>query len=319
METGMRIYQSLAEAAGRERGCVAAAGNFDGVHRGHQMVFRTAAGVAREAGGAPLVLTFASHPAAELDPENAPAPLTTLADRLALAERLGMEAALVLPFTREVSGLSPRDFVRRVLVETLSARALVVGEGWRFGRGRSGDAALLRRMGEADGFSLAEVPPVTEGGSPVSSTRVREAVAAGDLSRARLLLGRPHLLRGTVVRGEGRGRGLGFPTVNLVTEVLLPPPGIYVGACAPVEGGWLAPAAVFLGRRLTFGGGPAVVEAHLLGREEELYGRTLILAFLQRLRGERAFPDPARLSRQIAEDVRATAERFPSLAPSQLP
>jgi riboflavin kinase / FMN adenylyltransferase len=323
----VRVHSLLAEAF-RERGCVAAVGNFDGVHLGHRELFRRAAALARVRGVAPLLLTFSDHPARRLAPHQAPPPLTTLADRLLLAEREGMEAALVLPFTSALAAEPAEAFVRRVLAGELAVRGVVVGEGWRFGRGREGDTGLLAALGEELGFDLVVVPPVCAGGAPVSSTRIREAIAAGRVDEAALLLGRPHFLRGVVEAGHGVGRKLGFPTVNLHGEALVPPPGVYAGACAPPpsegkEGSWLAPAAIFIGRRETFGGAdsplPGAVEAHLPGIDRDLYGQELALGFLSRLRDTRAFPDPAALAAQIALDVPRAVETFAAARLASLP
>lgn len=314
----MRVHRDLAGASA-ERGSVVAAGNFDGVHLGHQEVFRRAAARARSLGVSSLLLTFEAHPARFLSPGQAPLPLMELPDRLLLAARHGIDAALVLPFTPELAREPAEGFVRRLLAGVLGARGVAVGEGWRFGRGRAGDTRLLARLGDELGFTLEAVPSVAVKGSPVSSTRIREALAAGRVDEAALLLGRPHFLRGTVEHGHGRGRLLGFPTVNLHGEVLVPPAGVYGGACSPSDGGWLLPAAVFVGTRPTFGGGPKTVEAHLPGVERDLYGARLVLGFLSRIRGEAAFPDAASLSARIALDLPLARRAFEAAGLASLP
>ncbi len=315
---GVRTHLDPGGAA-RERGCVAAVGTFDGVHLGHQEVLRRAAERARERGAVPLMLTFSAPPARALAGGPATAPLMILADRLLLAQRRGMEAALVLPFSRELAEESAETFVRRVLAGALAASAVVVGEGWRFGRGREGDAALLARLGRELSFAVEEVAPVLAGEAPVSSTRIREALLAGRVAEAARLLGRPHFLRGVVEKGAGRGRSLGFPTVNIRAEELAPPPGVYAGACSPADGSFILPAAVFIGARAACGGGPVTVEAHLPGLARDLYGAELVLGFLARLREERAFPDPAALSRHIALDVKRADEEFAAAKLGSLP
>jgi riboflavin kinase/FMN adenylyltransferase len=314
----MRVHLAPAQAAG-ERGCVAAAGTFDGVHLGHQEVLRRAAALARERGVVPLMLTFSVPPARALAGGPATAPLMILADRLLLAQGCGMQAALVLPFSREQAEESAESFVRRVPGGALAASALVVGQGWRFGRGREGDAALLSRLGRELSFAVEEVPPVLAGGTPVSSTRIREALLAGDVAEAARLLGRSHFMRGTVEKGSGRGRSLGFPTVNIRAEELTPASGVYAGACSPADRSFLAPAAIFIGTCPTFGGGPPAVEAHLPGLARDLYGSELVLGFLARLREERTFPDPAALARQISLDVERAVAIFSAARPGVMP
>jgi riboflavin kinase/FMN adenylyltransferase len=261
-------------------------GNFDGVHRGHQALVRATVAVGRELGAPSVVLTFDPHPEAVVG-SGAPARLMSARQKEAALAALGVDCIAVLSFTREVAAL-----------------AVVVGEGFRFGRGRAGDVPLLVALGGALGFTVRAVPAATEGGAPVSSTRVRAALEKGAVDEARVLLGRPFALEGEVVEGAGRGRTLGVPTANVrPASEALPALGVY--ACwAKVEDGdqrW--PAAVNVGRRPTFGGGDTLVEAHLVGFAGDLYGRRLDLSFAARVRGETAFPDAGALVRQVKADV----------------
>jgi riboflavin kinase/FMN adenylyltransferase len=286
---------------------VVAVGNFDGVHRGHQALVGAAVRRARETEGPAIALTFDPHPARILKPERAPRSLMTLEHKSECLAALGVDVLAVLPFTAELAAESPEGFVGRVLMGALQARAVVVGEGFRFGRGRAGDVLELQRLGEHLGFEVLAVPAVLHEGRPVSSTRIRESLALGDVATAAALLGRPYFVEGAVVRGDGRGRQLGIPTANLeVANEILPRPGVYA-ARVRIPSGELWPSVVNVGRRPTFGGDALTVEAHLLGFEADLYGQSLRLLFEARLRDERAFPGREALVAQIREDRRQAA------------
>jgi riboflavin kinase/FMN adenylyltransferase len=277
-------------------------GNFDGVHRGHQALVRATVARARASGGAAVVLTFDPHPAQVLGRRVPPA-LTALAQKAELLEALGVDTVAVLPFTREVAGLSPEAFARGVLAGALGARHVVVGESFRFGRRQAGDAPGLARLGDGLGFTVQAVPPVLDEGRPVSSSRVREALAAADVAHAATLLGRPHFVDGVVVEGDRRGRTIGFPTANLDPGPgLLPARGVYAGPCRLPDG--RAPLAVVnVGQRPTFGGGTVTVEAHLLDFSGDLYGARLRLSFAARLREEQRFAAVDALVAQIGRDI----------------
>ncbi len=282
-----------------------AVGNFDGVHRGHQALVARAVARASETGGAAVVLTFDPHPARVLRPEAAPQALTTLAQKEELVRALGVERLVALEFDARLAALAPEAFVQEVLASLLGARHVVVGESFRFGRERQGDARSLEALGGRHGFDVQVVQPVLHAGRPISSSRVREALAAGDVRDAAELLGRPYALDGRVVRGDGRGRGLGIPTANLaLDEQLLPARGVYAGRVLLPGGDWRA-AVVNLGERPTFGGTGLVVEAHLLDFAGDLYDARVRLSFQARLRGEERFASAAALVERIHEDVRA--------------
>jgi riboflavin kinase/FMN adenylyltransferase len=306
-----------------------AVGNFDGVHRGHQALVALAVRDARAAGGTSVVLTFEPHPARVLSPDRAPVSLTTLDQKAEILAALGVDRLAVLPFTVELSRREPEDFARDVLHQALGARVVVVGSSFRFGRGRSGDLATLRRFGETLGFQVHGLRPVIARGGPISSTRIREALSRGAVDAAKDFLGRRFFVDGVVVKGEGRGRRIGIPTANLdVVNETVPGGGVYACWCRVVDGGSGGtgespqlderarihfarakdtspprPAAVNVGRRPTFGGGVTMVEAHLLDYEGDLYGRTLRLEFEERLREERTFPGAEALVAQIRSDI----------------
>ena len=278
-------------------------GNFDGVHRGHQALVRETVAHARAAGGAAVVLTFDPHPARVLAPDRVPPALSTPAQKAELLEALGVDTLVVLPFTRAVAGLSPDAFARDVLAVALGARHVVVGETFRFGHRQAGDAAILARLGGALGFTVQAVAPVLDDGRPVSSSRVRDALAAGDVVHAAALLGRAYFLDGTVVEGDRRGRTIGVPTANLETdEALLPARGVYAGPCR-LPDGRAALAVVNVGQRPTFGGRTVTVEAHLVDFAGDLYGAHLRQSFAVRLRDEQRFPGVEALVAQIRRDV----------------
>ena len=278
-------------------------GNFDGVHRGHQALVYSAVARARESGGVSVVLTFDPHPARVLGPGRAPAALTTLAQKEELLARLGVDRLAVLPFDAGVARLPPAAFAREVLRGALGAGHVVVGESFRFGHGREGDARLLAALGEDLGFSVRAMPPVLEEGAPVSSSRVRDELGRGNVRAAGALLGRPYFVDAPVVRGDGRGRSIGVPTANLLPEnEILPARGVYVARCRVGAGAW-HPAVVNLGHRPTFGGTHASVEAHLIDFEGDLYGSRVRLEFHEHLRAEQRFGSTEALVARIREDV----------------
>ena len=278
-------------------------GNFDGVHRGHQALVSAAVARARETGGLSVALTFDPHPARLLQPDRAPAALNTLSQKEELLAGLGIDRLAVLPFDASVAELSPEAFARGVLREALGARDVVVGESFRFGRRREGDARRLADLGERLGFSVHALPVVLEQGSPVSSSRVRDALGQGNVSAARALLGRPYFVDARVVHGAGRGRTIGVPTANLAPDnEVLPAPGVYAGRCR-LPGGEVRAAVVNLGYRPTFGGGHLALEAHLIGFAGDLYEAHLRLSFHERLRDEQRFPGKDALVARVLEDV----------------
>jgi riboflavin kinase/FMN adenylyltransferase len=282
-----------------------ALGNFDGVHRGHQALVRAVVDEARGRAGTALALTFDPHPALVLAPERAPQPLMQLEQRVAALEACGVQAVAVLPFTPEVARQAPEEFVRCWLVERLGIACVAVGPDFRFGHARRGDVELLSRLARELGFETRVVAPVTEGGLPVSSTRVRQALAEGEVELAARLLGRPHEVQGRVCAGDARGRLLGYPTANLEPpRVCLPARGVYAAWCRLSDGRRFG-ALVNVGERPTFGGLGLRVEAHLLEFSEDLYGSELRLSFLRRLRGEQRFDGPEALKAQIARDAAA--------------
>jgi riboflavin kinase/FMN adenylyltransferase len=283
-----------------------AMGVFDGVHLGHQMVILQTIEDARRSGGTGVVVTFDRHPAVVVDPANAPGMIQPLWRRLELIEELGADAALVFTFDEAFSRQPAEAFVRRLRDGLGGIAGVCVGAGFVFGHRRSGTVETLARMGEGLGFAVQGIPPLQLGGAVVSSSRVRERIAAGDFSEASRLLGRPYELAGEVVAGDQVGRRIGFPTANLEVEgMLLPPRGVYVAVAS--SRGFRKPAAVNIGVRPTVDGRPGAVrvEAHLLDFEGEIYGERIALDFRRLLREEERFSSVERLVSQIEKDVDA--------------
>jgi riboflavin kinase/FMN adenylyltransferase len=287
-------------------------GFFDGVHRGHQAVFRRTVEVARERGLRSVVVTFDRHPRETLTPGREPKLLTTPDRKARLIEAAGVDVLLVLRFDRPFSLVPAEEFVRRAVAEDLHAQHVVVGANFTFGHEARGTVETLHTLGPAYGFTAEEVPIFELDGRPVSSSSIREALAEGDLEWATRALGRRHAVEGTVVTGAGRGVDLGFPTANLETDprVLLPKTGIYAGRASIRERPFVA--AISVGTNPTFGWEPVHVEAFLLDFAGELHGEELTVEFWARLRDEERFDSPAALTATMAEDVRRTRELVPA-------
>ena len=288
-------------------GAALAVGNFDGVHLGHAEIVRRLRTLADRLGVPAAALTFDPHPATIVRPGAAPAPLTTPARRVELLLALGLDAVLVQPVDARFVALDAQTFYRDLLRGRLRARALVEGADFRFGRGRSGDVGLLATLAAADGVAVEIVPPVAAGDAAVSSSRVRELVAAGDVAAANRLLTAPFRVRGTVVHGAHRGAALGFPTANLDgIATLLPAAGVYAARAVLPDGGTHA-AAVHIGPNASFGETALSVEAHLVGFAGDLYDSPLDVDFLARLRDTRRFDAIGDLVAQMRSDVEAAA------------
>jgi riboflavin kinase/FMN adenylyltransferase len=286
-------------------GSVVTIGSFDGVHVGHQRLLERVRTAAARGSMTPVAVTFDPHPRCVVDPSGCPPLLCSLDDRIELLRRAGAERVVVIPFTRELSAWSADRFAT-TLIESLGMRRLIVGPGFALGRGREGNLEFLARLGRRRGFRVITVAPARRGGRPVSSGRVREAIASGSFSAAISMLGRPYVLEGLVERGEGRGAGLGVPTANLGVDPsrCIPAAGVYAGWLDFGEG-W-RPAATGIGTRPTFGGGSVTVEAHVLDYDGDLYGRQVRLALRRRIRPERAFNSIASLQAAMARDIAQT-------------
>ena len=295
---------------------VATVGTFDGVHVGHQAVVQEIVNRARSRGGRSVLVTFDPHPLRVVAPARAPKLLTTPGEKKRLLAETGLDYAVFLAFTPALKELSPQRFVQEVLLNGLGMTELVIGHDHGFGKGRAGDADVLRSIAAKGRFALEVTPPVRAGEAAVSSSFVRQALAAGRLAEANRALGRPYSLAGTVVRGHGRGREMGFPTANLRLsgpDKLVPAPGIY--ACWTEVAGRRLMGALHVGPRPVFPGAGESVEVHLLDFDGDVYGRRAELELAAFLRPVRDYRSPVDLAAQIAEDVGRTRQQLsgPSL------
>jgi len=284
-------------------GSTVTVGSFDGVHLGHQAVLQEIGRRARSAGRAAVLVTFDPHPLEVVNPSAAPPLLTSGAERLEIMAQSPLDYVLLLRFDRYLAGLTPESFVREVLLQRCAVRELVIGHDHGFGRGRSGDVETLRRMGAAEGFQVDVVDPVDFGGQHVSSSRIRRAVAGGDLTTAAAMLGRPYSVVGRVGQGERRGRMLGVPTINLTDyspRKLLPPDGVY--AVAVEYRGGRAGGMMHQGPRPTFDDGRRVLEAHLFDFDGDLYGEWVRIEWVERLRDIERFATAEQLKKKMEQD-----------------
>jgi riboflavin kinase / FMN adenylyltransferase len=303
----MKVFHRLEDSAGLPFPIVTI-GNFDGLHLGHRAVLQLVKQRAQELKGAVVVLTFDPHPLRVLAPELELRFLSDPEEKLALLEQAGVDVVVRLAFTHDFAAQAPEEFMRAVLSAGLGSRELYVGQNFRFGQGRLGTIQTLRDAAPRLGFTVRVISPVLVNGVEVSSTRIRDFIQAGAVAQAAAFLGRPYALGGRVIRGEGRGAGLGYPTANM-----LPPPGRVL----PQDGVYAAevqleshvfPAVTYIGRRPTFGQGARQIEAHLLVSSPDLYEREVSVAFHERVRDDMVFDSPALLARQMAQDVDRTHE-----------
>ena len=303
----MRIFRTLESIESPKRGCAVAVGNFDGLHRGHRRIIRR---LAKEAGSSGLpvsLLTFAPHPEKIFSPDRI-LMIQTLDQRLRALQKLRVESVTVIPFTRSFARMTAESFAADILAAALNARLVVVGADFRFGGKRRGDAAFLDEAGGRLGFRTIIVPPFVVEGAPVSSSRIRALLAAGNVEEAALLLGRNYEIEGEVVSGAGRGRRIGFPTANLESPNEIFPSGVF--ATRLIHEGKTWNSVTNIGRRPTFGASEPVVETHILDASPRLYGTYVRLSFVGRLREERVFRGPKALAGAIRGDIAASRRLF---------
>ncbi len=292
---------------------VLALGNFDGLHRGHLKIIDRVKRAVAEHGGTPMAMTFDPHPPRVVRPDKAPPLLMTKAQRLDALHRAGVGCVAVVRFTPELSEWDPETFVRLVLVEWLRASEVWVGANFLFGHGRSGTFSLLRTLGLRYGFRADKIDPVRYKDFVVSSTRIRRLISEGRVDEAGALLGHPYYLDGPIVEGRHRGREIGFPTANMTTaNELIPPHGVY--ATMVTVDGVVHTGLTNIGTRPTFGETDTTIETHVLRYTGDLYGRSVRLSFVQRLRDERRFDDVDALRAQIEADQRRAERLFSRLS-----
>ncbi|HUI07127.1 MAG TPA: bifunctional riboflavin kinase/FAD synthetase [Verrucomicrobiae bacterium] len=307
----MQVWHTLEELTGHSRKACLAIGVFDGIHLGHQRVIGQARDDARQGGGTSIVLTFDPHPMHVLRPDNAPQLLTSTGHKLALIEKLGIDACLALTFDKAFSLTPPEQFIDSVARQANSLQEICVGTRFRFGHNRAGDVRLIEALAPKYGFIAREIASVMLDNEMISSTAIRQHVLGGRLDRAAAMLGRPFSVLGTVEPGDHRGRELGFPTANLNPHnEVLPPDGVYAVRAAIDKETHGAVANV--GVRPTFPGRPPqrILEVHILDFDRAIYGRDVEVLFLQKLRDEKRFDTPDALKVQIAADVQAARRLF---------
>lgn len=305
----MHLVRGLANLKPVVHGSAVAIGNFDGVHLGHQALVRAVLGRAAAADLERVVLTFDPYPREVLDPDRAPARLMRVSEKAPALAALGIDRLVIVRFGELLRRQAPEEFVERVLVAGLGARAVVVGDGFRFGRDRAGTVATLREAGARHGFEVITVPPVTFGGERVSSTRVRAALESGDLALATSLLGRPYALCGRVIAGQRLGRTLGFPTANIrLHRGKIPLQGIFAIRVRGIDAGDPYPGVASLGTRPTVNGVEPLLEAHVFDFAGDLYGRRLTVEFVAKLRSEERFASLEALTEQMHRDAARARE-----------
>lgn len=289
---------------------VLALGNFDGVHRGHRKILERVRRVAGERAATSVVMTFDPHPPRVVRPDKAPPLLMTTPQKLEAIADAGVQGAAIVRFSTALSHWDPETFVRNVLVDWLHVGEVWVGANFLFGHDRSGNFSMLRVLGSRYGFKAEKIDPVRYKDFVVSSTRVRRLVSEGRVDEAGALLGHQYFVDGTIMRGDQRGRTLGFPTANLCSEnELLPPHGVY--ATTARIGSLVHPSVTNVGTRPTVDqSGRTVIETHIFNLDRDLYGQPMRIGFVQRLRDERAFPDVDALKAQIDADCRAAERLF---------
>jgi riboflavin kinase/FMN adenylyltransferase len=310
----MNIIHNLNQLEQPLKNPVLTIGNFDGVHKGHRALFQLVKDRAAAIGGQSAVMTFDPHPIKIMRPDTSPLLITLTEQKLSLIGNSGIDVILCLPFTKEFAGISAEDFVRKILVEKIGVREVVVGYDYSFGAGREGNISLLEVMGEELGFRIHVVEPVSIDGILVSSTSVRDLVRQGDLKTAKILLGRDYQIFGTVVKGMNRGgRLLGFPTANLEpVDELVPKEGVY--AVNVTLDGVNYDAVTNIGNNPTFGNKLSSIETHLLDFSGDMLGKKIRVSFLERLRDEKAFKGIEELAEQIGRDIENARRIFKARA-----
>lgn len=309
--TKVKVYRDLTEIPIDRRAVTV--GVFDGVHLGHRALLAHLVSIARSKGLSPTVVTFSNHPQSVLNPP-APQLLTTVEERIALLAETGVEETLVLPFTFELSRLTAEQFCRDVLVDKLMCKLLIVGDDFALGHRREGTVSRLAELGGKMGFEVIAISPVLSGSVRVSSSEIRNLVLRGEVERARELLGTFYRITGVVISGAGRGRKLGFPTINLkvAPEKLLPRYGVYAGRVRIGREAW--DAAAYVGQRPTFGETEPVVEAYLLGFNGSIpQGTSVVLELVAFIRPDQRFESPESLIAQMSRDVQAVRDRMREL------
>jgi riboflavin kinase/FMN adenylyltransferase len=284
-------------------------GNYDGIHVGHQKIIEQVVENAQKLSGTAMLMTFDPHPLSILKPDTYTRLITPLHLKKQLVEKCGIGVMFVLPFDDKFKGITPEAFIEEILVKALGVKSIIVGYDFTFGKGGTGNVGLLKQMGKEYGFSFKAVPAITMDGEKIGSNKIRKLIMNGEIERAARFLGRPHMIEGIVVRGENRGKGMGFPTINLDTFAeLVPKNGVYVTE-VEVEGKRM-PSVTNIGFNPTFGGKKFLMETHILNFSRDLYDQEVIIYFHNHIRDEMKFKSIEELKKRIAEDVALAQEYF---------
>jgi len=305
----MKIFRQIEDQSLSTLGSVVTMGNFDGIHSGHQALISGTVEEAKQLGYDSIVLTFEPHPLKVLAPDRAPRLILSYEDKMALFQSFGVNLVIAQSFDRQFASISADDFVRRFLVERLKVRKLWVGRDLRFGQGRKGNVDDLLRLASENGFEVGVLDPILLEGERISSSRIRQLLEEGRVDEVRPLLGRFHFVSGTVVKGHRRGRELGFPTANISSQTeVMPPDGIYATLFDVRNKQWLSISSI--GVNPTFGDGPRTVESFIFDFDGDIYGESVKLSFVKRIREERKFTIVNDLIGQINEDVKCAKAIF---------
>jgi len=314
----INIINDINEIKGPLRNPVLTIGNFDGVHRGHLVLFDKVKQIAKAIDGQSVVITFDPHPVKVMKPENGLPLITPIKQKLKLISDAGIDVIFCISFNKQFSDISAGDFVKKILVDRIGVREIVVGYDYTFGRGRQGDIRLLQDMGKESGFNVHVIEPIHLDNTLVSSTYIRDLVLEGDLVEAKRLLGRDYQISGTVIKGTGRGTDLlGIPTANLRTlDELIPRKGVYAVIVDMADGSYYGVCNI--GNNPTFGVKALSIETHLLDFNRDILGKEFTIKFLHRLRGEKKFDSKEELADQIRKDITRSRKLFGLHEPGQI-
>ncbi len=303
----MRVIKDLASITSCPGGCVIAIGNFDGVHLGHQKIIQALVEEAEKIGLPSLLLTFHPHPETILSKREINL-LQTLDQRINEINKHRVQMTVILPFDKQFASLTAEEFIKRIIQDKFKAKEIIVGDNFRFGRKREGDVKKLREFAGQYGFTVVSVPPVKKQSFIVSSSLIRDQLMRGDVETANILLGRPYEIKGTVVKGKSRGKTLGFPTANIHTANDIAPPGVFISKIG--LGSKIFPSVTHVGTKPTFNEREPIIESYIIDYKNDIYGKSLRVFFLKKIRDEIKFEDSDALSLQIRKDLDQAQDFF---------
>ncbi|OGL42627.1 MAG: riboflavin biosynthesis protein RibF [Candidatus Schekmanbacteria bacterium GWA2_38_11] len=305
----MKIIRGLPEKEREYKNPILTLGNFDGVHLGHQEIFKRVVKRAKEIEGTSIAITFDPHPLKILAPEKCPSLITNFKEKAEILESFQIDILFSIPFTREFSSLDAGDFIKKIVVDKIGPKELFIGYDFAFGKGREGDTSVLKGLGESLGFKVTVVKPIRVGEKTVSSTLIRNLIKEGNVKEASVYLGRPYSISGEVIKGHGRGKGLGFPTANInFQNELIPSEGVYIGEI--LFGEERHKSLINVGTNPTFGEDKLNVEVFILDFGRDIYGEFLKVFFQEKIRGEIRFKTPEQLIVQMQKDLKQARDFF---------